>query len=202
MDNANVKLAGLTDRLKEEFLRDKRKTAVLVVVALVMLVVLAVRTLHGSAPAKAVGAQSAGVTAATADRSRLSAWADSIAGERIAHAAAVAPRDASHSAITRDLFALKEDLFPPRQQAVPVAVLSNTKGDADKPAEKSIEHVVQAQARALILQSTIVSDDPIAIINGTVLRVGDSINGFRVVSISPRGCTMKKRGVTVFLEMN
>jgi len=201
MDNANVKLAGLTARLKEEFLRDKRKTAVLVVVALVMLVVLAVRTLHGSAPAKAVGAQPAGVTAPTADRSRLSAWTDSIAGEQIAHAAAVAPRDASHSAITRDLFALNEDLFPPRQQAVPVAVLSNTKGDADK-AEESIEHVVQAQARALILQSTIVSEDPIAIINGTVLRVGDSINGFRVVSISPRGCTMKKRGVTVFLEMN
>jgi len=78
-----------------------------------------------------------------------------------------------------------------------------------KPIDDSIavkeaqDRAVRAQAQALSLQSTIVGDVdvPTAIINGEVLRVGDLINGFRVVDIAARTCTVEKANLRITLEM-
>ena len=42
---------------------------------------------------------------------------------------------------------------------------------------------------------------PSAVINGRVMRVGDYIEGFKVIAIHPRSCDVKKRGVEVSLDM-
>ncbi len=61
--------------------------------------------------------------------------------------------------------------------------------------------IVLAQAQALTLQSTIVTANPTAMINDSVLRKGDWINGFQVVEITPRTCSLVKDEITVILGM-
>ena len=59
-----------------------------------------------------------------------------------------------------------------------------------------------AQAQALSLQSTIISDVPMAIINGCVVRLGErTASGFEVIEISACACTVMKDGVKVTLEI-
>jgi hypothetical protein len=68
--------------------------------------------------------------------------------------------------------------------------------------EKEMERqAVLKQAKEMVLQSTMTSANPSAVINGRVLRLGEWLNGFQVVEISPRACKVEKRGVRVTLEM-
>ena len=63
------------------------------------------------------------------------------------------------------------------------------------------EQIIRAQARSLTLQSTMLSENPVAIINGQVLRVGEWINGFEVTEITAHACKVSKTDVTVLLKM-
>ena len=64
-----------------------------------------------------------------------------------------------------------------------------------------VARAVRAQADGLSLQSTMIGSSPSAVINGHVLRVGDYIEGFRVIGIHPRSCDVKKKGIEVSLGM-
>jgi hypothetical protein len=108
----------------------------------------------------------------------------------------------------RDLFAVNSEYFPPppkRPVVGPRVVLSAA------PSTDEMQRLMQAEAKSLDLQSTMVGATPIAIINGPpdsdnrkgprVLRVGETINGFKVTQISARSCAIWKNDVTILLEM-
>ena len=99
--------------------------------------------------------------------------------------------------VDRDMFTPDPVYFPPKQKPRPVAVA--TPVDEEAARREAERKAVQAQARALTLQSTMVGSA--AIINGQVLRVGDWINGFQVVEIAVRSCTVEKSSMRVTLEM-
>jgi hypothetical protein len=99
--------------------------------------------------------------------------------------------------IKRDIFAANPKYFPPVVKP-DVASHAAPSGMDDINAERA---AIQAKALELALQSTVVSANPTAIIEGQVLHVGDWVNGFRVVEIGSRQCTLEKSGVKVTIEM-
>lgn len=56
-------------------------------------------------------------------------------------------------------------------------------------------------ARSLRLQSVIQGASPAMVINGEVLRVGDSIEGFEIVSFNERSAKLTREGLTFLLKM-
>jgi hypothetical protein len=56
-------------------------------------------------------------------------------------------------------------------------------------------------ARSLRLQSVIQGASPAIVINGEVLRVGDSIEGFEIVSINDSSAKLTRDGLTFLLKM-
>ena len=101
--------------------------------------------------------------------------------------------------ITRNIFVPNPNYFPPEQK--PSSVKLMEEDDSTEAEELIRQQAVQTQARALLLQSTIISTAPTAIINGRVLRTGEWINGFELVEITSRTCVVKKDNVKVVLEM-
>lgn len=104
--------------------------------------------------------------------------------------------------IRRDIFLPDPDFFPPllekqvRQRELPLAAA---------PAEAALQarrEFIRAQAAELALQSTVVGAVPTAIINGCVLLVGECIDGFQVVEITPHRCTVRKNDIKITLEMS
>ena len=178
------------ERLKAETRRDPKRAAVLGVLV-VVLAVLAVRQFaKRAAPARAGAAvASAGAPAGGAVGS------PALVIEGLAEAL---PQRAA--AVSRDLFTPNSGFYPSKQTEKPVLVV---KPVDDTAARRQAEiRTVQTQAQAMTLQSTVVGSVPTAIINGQVLRTGERINGFRVVDISTRSCTVEKGGLRVTLEMS
>ena len=103
--------------------------------------------------------------------------------------------------LDRDIFAPNADFFPPVESGGPVKVLADSELGEEELDERVQQQIIQAQAKSLLLQSTMVSDTPTALINGRVLRVGDWINGFAVTEVTPGTCTVQKGDVAIVLEM-
>lgn len=124
--------------------------------------------------------------------------------------------DGAHP-ITRDLFTPRPEDFPPPVQTEPIAAAASKSptGSDDKTNEANSlpqltpEARVLAESGALTLRSTVVGADPIAVIevrrSGTperaVLRVGDSVIGFRLVRVVNRHAVVEKDGVEVELTL-
>lgn len=100
----------------------------------------------------------------------------------------------------RDLFTPNPVHFPPQERRPRPAPVATPMEDTVEKAE-ALRRAVQAQAQALALQSTVIGESPTAIINGQLLRAGDSINGFRVVEITARSCAVEKEGMRITLDM-
>jgi len=202
MARANLRFDELMGRLKAEFLHDKRKTSALAVSFLLMCI-LAFQALHKPAPSSAGASQPTGEVSKPMQADGAPAGPASRASEQPEDQLPAANLTVqSGKAITRDLFAIDVDAFPPKQQAAPASVVADAAPTGGQNQDQTQERVIQAQARALVIQSTVVSDDPIAIINGRVLRIGDWVNGFQVKSITAQGCALQKGDTRVFLEMN
>ncbi len=124
---------------------------------------------------------------------------------------------ASADPITRDLFVPRPEDFPPPVQTEPISTetsKSATRSD-DKTNRANILPQMTAEARVLAessdltLRSTVVGNDPIAVIEvrrtGTpgrvVLRVGESVLGFRLVRVVNRQAVFEKDGVEVELAL-
>ncbi|MHC4562577.1 MAG: hypothetical protein ACYS8X_07380 [Planctomycetota bacterium] len=106
--------------------------------------------------------------------------------------------------IRRDLFRFRKDHFIPVVVNVPDPDLP-VDIDSDTPIEAAPEidweKVITKQSRKFALESTIDSAAPIAVINGRMLSVGASLDGFRVVEITSGQCVVEKRGIHVTLKM-
>ena len=201
-ENANV--PNWKQRLMLDLNRDKRKTAILgvLVVVGVFLGMRAIVNRGATAGAEPVSVASVPQAAAAPSASRGAAGLkatgeeipDGVRSERYVQQMG--------RSIKRDIFAPNTDFFPPERQVS--AVTRDANALATKPVEDERElerQAILAQARAMVLQSTMTSTTPTAVVSGRVLRVGDWINGFQVLDIAPRACTLEKKGVRVTLEM-
>jgi len=187
-------------RVLAEFRRDKKKTAILTVLALAA-AVLVVRALLPKAPQTARAASSllvqprsaapAGQAAPAAPPASKAQAAKGRKGKK----PELASVDHMTREITRDIFRLNPRYFP-QETAVKKPTTQPGKAGPLTP-----ETVVQQQAQALLLESTIMSDSPVAMINGRMKRVGQEIHGFRIVKINDVSCVVSKDGIQVTLYL-
>ena len=203
MSDSRAKNQGLKDRLLTQMRRDPRKTSILGVLALVLLII-GVREV-----ANHIGSPKAGSAATARILERRDGPRQRKAVPEPGQTASLAdPWDGSDTSaaemprlpVDRDIFTPREAYFPTEQldKLGKVVAATVVEANARKEAEK---REVQAQAQALSLQSTVVGSVSTAIINGRVLHVGDWINDFQVVEITSRNCRLEKSGIRIMLEM-
>ena len=186
-------------RMSLELRRDKKKTVIFVTLVLVGSVMGGRMVVKRLGPSKASASQMVTATAKVAATPlTASAGAEGLqpgASARDKYVATIKP------GISRDLFRLSPELFPLSvPKTAPVSVVKKaptTRPALDKEAVRrkrirAIEALVQAQARVLDLQSTILGSTPMAIINGRLLRINGKIGQFRLVAVSSRACEVEK----------
>ena len=215
MGNAAGNMKSYAERLKKELLRDKKKTGVLTLLALVALVVVGRLTLGGgSTPSDAdANAPAAVVEEAPADEAGSSD--KSVPVDRSARMARWADYLASiDRTIQRDLFKPNPACFAPKPGDGPAVedgaeetgwfgtVLKRImQKQADSSDELQRIRKIRIEAGKLMLQTTMLGDSPTALINGCVLRKGDGILGFRVDEIATDRCIVSKDGLRILLQM-
>ena len=184
-------------KLVAELSRDKKKTCILTVL-LLLGVVVGMRMVFKANPADAQ-AKAHSTTAAPAAPAKASGTAT------MPPPAPELGRDARiEERIRLNNRKIDRDVFVPDVTAFPLAPVKPTKPaltGADKTNQKSTKEIVEELAETLVLQSTIISAQPTAIINGELLNLTQTIDGFTVTEISSGACDVTKDGVTVRLVM-
>lgn len=99
--------------------------------------------------------------------------------------------------LTLDLFTFRHNRYKPLPAEESAG---NGEQLAGLTAEELKRELVEL-ARSLRLQSVIQGNSPAIVINGEVLRVGDSIEGFELVSFNERSAKLNRDGLTFLLKM-
>ena len=205
MAESKFNLSVVIQQAANELKRSKTKAVSFAVLLVVALVVFSRLLLSSSSPSQAGAAvrpHTSAVTASSLSRRVINVPGDD--GQEDQQQTVEKDRYILHLGrdFTRDLFAPNLELFPLERPLAPVDVVTSGETSQEQTAqEQAVEQLVRAQARSLALQSTMISQNPIAIINGQVLRVGEWTNGFEVTEITARACKVSKSGVTVILKM-
>lgn len=182
-------MPSMKDQLILELKRDKKRAAILGIVAVVGLVMVGRLALKKLAPSSAGAAPTAAaVETGTAPNGTPNWQPGTGAAESGDYMTQI------DTTITRDIFTPPERFYPA------VATPKKALGVADGTRSLDKENV-RKDAAAMTLESTILSSTPKAIINGQLSQVGDTVNGFRVTQIGPRSVTMERDGVSITLEM-
>ncbi len=198
---ANLNVPNWWERLVVELKRDKKKTTILALLLVVTGVVGGRMIVKQLAPSQA-GA--AAVPATAVAPSAVATTPHTVSG--------MLPEYQNDSSVERKKYILQidhtisRDIFVPNEEYFalekPVSKSKVVLPDAPKTDNKEAERqAIRAQAQTLTLQCTIDGVTPTAIINGSVVRAGEWINGFKVVKVTSRECTLEKKGVTVILGM-
>ena len=180
------------DRLRYEFRRNKSRSmilAVLAVVCLVMVVKLVVKKSPEAAQGQPLASASlpAGPAPVPAEDGSGAAGPGSGGAAKTSTGAPRAPVVVKVEFL-RDLFRPDPAVFMAREDADPTT-----------PDEARIQ--VRLEANALRLTSTMVGQTSCVTINGQLLRVNDWVEGFQVLSIAKGSCVVLKKGVRVQLDM-
>ncbi len=174
----------------QQLSKDKRKLSLVVVLLLIGLLLWGRLILTKDVPRTAV-----------ADPVATSAEAGT-AAETAPVVAAVRP--VVHLTLTdqveRDLFELDPQRFPTTEHETDSGV-NGTDEENDTAPNRRVQRVGAEAAEALSLQSTLQGAEPLALINGELMKVGDRVQGFTVTKIDSRRVTLRKDGVEVHLEM-
>lgn len=198
-------MPSFIDRLRVELFADKKKAAILGTLALVALV------MGGRLLSKSSGPSDAGAAIPSPDSSsssgaprrtmgNVSLSVPGAPGQEDKRLTGWRSQRSKDGNTLRDLFVTDLKSYV-RIEPEPVKKTMTTKPDKAIIDRMEIARAVRAQAVSLTLQSTMIGANSSAVINGQVLRVGDYVEGFRVVAIHPRSCNVKKRGVEVSLGM-
>ncbi len=99
--------------------------------------------------------------------------------------------------LTLDLFAFRHNRYKPLPAEDSLGEGVQSTGNADDDRKRELVEL----ARSLRLQSVIQGNSPAIVINGEVLRVGDSIEGFELVSFNERSARLTREGLTFLLKM-
>lgn len=162
---------------------DPRKTAVLAVLTLVMGGLYA-RWFFGATPEAAQAEIAAVATDAPPAPTAAAAPTSQPTVQRVLVAETL-PSD-----LASDPFSLPLDKYPPGR---PVAG-----DDANKTVSQD---PIEAAARALVLQSTLCGNSPMACINGVFIRPGQRVNGFVLRRVEPTRVVLEREGVEVELSL-
>jgi hypothetical protein len=183
--------------------QDPQKTGVLGVLALI-LVSLSMRALVGHAhPATAAGA----AVAPPAATAVSAAAANPVNSAGAADDSIRAWLNSPIPSISRNDFRIKSDHFPPDTTKNAAANSSETmakslslQADQNDKREAAIE-ALKADAAALRPSSIVMGSSPRAMINGELVREGDSVAGFRVLRIEARGVVLENMGIRLAVPM-
>lgn len=203
MGKPKLTAPNLKDRLLAEVRRDPKKASILGVLALVFLIVgvreVARRTGSPSTvrAATPLASNAGGATGLRRPVNAVQAPSLPKGGNRQGDSSMAIQK----APVDRDIFTPNVAYFPVEEKAKPSTVVSSTQVVDPTAKAEAAKLQVQAQAKALSLQSTVVGAVSTAIINGRVLRVGDWISDFQVVEINSRSCQLEKSGIRVVLEM-
>lgn len=179
--------------IRAHLMADPKKTVVLGVLTLVMVLVYVRLFLKGE-PETAAADEIATSMIATPDSPSASTPEPS-ASEPV-------------TVVTRPVMAIEDPLThklgrDPFQ--VPIADFYQVPGaavtDPTKTDAKQIEEEIRAAAARLELQSTIRGQAPMATINGRILQIGDEIDGFEIVTIEPTYVMLRCNGIWVKLPL-
>lgn len=183
------------ERLRYEFRRNRKKSAMLTILLVVCLAMVA-RLVFKKSPSAAGGA-----TAAVVDPQAVPAGAAPLpaAGIQGPGAPALAAATPAAAGRTRPATPVKvefvRDIFRPD----PAAFTGNEEEEALTLDDARIQ--VRLEANALHLTSTMVGEVSCVTINGQLLRPNDWIEGFQVAGIGKGLCIVVKKGVRVQLDM-
>jgi hypothetical protein len=177
----------LVNKFLEDVKRDKKRAALLGVLVLVAGIVIA-RQFLSQTPQPASAA-----SVSQAYQPRPAVQADATGAPKVAK-----PFVRVDKKISRDIFAPNTDYFPVEAAPVPQKIVTSAPTTQEA---TSVETMVRNLAQSLQLQSTMLGDQPTAIINGRVLKAGDSLKQFKVVSISTDQVVLERNGIEVTLEM-
>jgi hypothetical protein len=114
--------------------------------------------------------------------------------------------------LTRNPFAIPLDLYPRDGAAADnasaqtgywdlVGKSMSSRADQQEQRQILIDNV-RIAAASLKLESTIMGAHPGAMVNGNMVRVGDTVDGFRVLSIEARQIIVEREGVKLALLMD
>ncbi|MHC4717051.1 MAG: hypothetical protein ACYS5V_08790 [Planctomycetota bacterium] len=217
MDASKPKTSDWMHRLIRDLQRDRKKAVILGALSLVAVVLIARALLKAPPkPARAAvpaPAEPAANHGAAETISPLAGWLRTEPQDGRARREEYLAR--MDRRIARDLFKPNLTYFPTASGGDGVAVIRASTGpgwfgrirelvaqrNRTLNAQRTRESNIRAEARSLSLTSTVMGMSPMAVINGRVLRVGQTIIGFRLVSVSSRKCALMKDGVTVELYM-
>jgi hypothetical protein len=202
--------------LGAHFAADRRKTAVLAVMTVVMLIVWG-RLFFKSDASLAAASQAAIVPelittssdAATSDRVSESA-VEPVHEPALPASAAVDVSDAPRD-LARELFAADWKSFRPALPTQPADGRSvepqglwgrfRAAARAESARQQRRAERIRRDAAGLVLQSTVIGRDPTAMVSGRLVRLGDRLDAFEVVEIGPGRVVVRKDGVRVVLVM-
>jgi len=188
----------LKDRLLAEVRRDPKKASIMGVLALVLLII-GVREIARRSGSAATARASDGAGTTSLRRTASAVQAPGLPKGLGPRADSSAP--VQKATVDRDIFTPNVAYFPVEDKSKPATVVSAAQAVDPTAKAEAAKLQVQAQAKALSLQSTVVGAVPTAIINGRVLRVGDWVSDFQIVQINSRSCQLEKSGIRVMLEM-
>lgn len=211
-NNDTTSASKWLDRLKSEVNRDKKKTIVLVILL----------TIAGILGGKSVIKYQPGHIEAAGVDNHDTPSTDSLveidntskSTDRECQALATKMKNIDKK-ITRDLFKPDPRYFPlarkikhrvilmQKQQKGIFEQIHNWVEDKYNLQRQRILKIetLRNEAESLSLQSTVVGPSPTALINGRIMRIGDTIKGFRIASIAPNTCIISKDGVKLELRM-
>lgn len=181
-------------RLLAELRRDKKKTAILSLLLVAGLVVGARQASKLLGPSQAQASAGSALLYPSGKADSVPAAAG--AAEQDRKGAYIRQADRQ---ITRDVFAVRLDLFAPDETVEPVKVTPASAPSVDE--EQAKTRRVANQAQILALQSTVTGENATAVINGNVLRVGEQVHEFRILEIQDQSCVIEKDGVKLTLTM-
>ena len=99
--------------------------------------------------------------------------------------------------LTLNLFAFRHNRYKPLPSEESESNGSQLPGLTDDERKRELVEL----ARSLRLQSVIQGNSPATVINGEVLRVGDSIDGFELVSFNDRSAILTREGLKFKIKM-
>lgn len=190
--------------LKQDFAKNRTKTFVLGVLVLVMAVLVG-RLFIGSTPRAATAMSDLVVPVPEADPAAQVQIEQRLKQSRQLWQVLREKRGATPA----ETFLLDPAFYVRDASHISVPLQPRIEPITEKSPPKSVDEQVVAgriaklkeEASALHLQSTVMSETPLAVINSEILRVGEMIRGFRVVAIRARQVTLEKNGITLTLEM-
>lgn len=96
-----------------------------------------------------------------------------------------------------NLFAFRHNRYKPLPASESLPDLSQLPSSTDDERRQALVEL----ARSLRLQSVMQGNSSVIVINGELLRTGDSIEGFEILSFNERSVKLSREGLTFLLKM-